>query len=238
MNTHRLSASLIFLLVTLGAFGAVGITSADAVAEDAARAPLDVSDVTENGALVLADGQKICLAGIWFPEIGDGEDIPSAWLGIIADGALTYISEPPALRDRYGCPVATVERRGGRSLQEALVSAGWAVVDPMTMSGDELAIDWMLTLEARARAAGLGIWKDRSASPRTVEDLAGWIGTRQLVEGRVRRTYSNKRYVYLNFGADWRTDFTARLDRSMLEARSMDAADFEGKALRVRGVLE
>lgn len=238
LKTLRPRASLMSLLAMLGAFVAVGMISGDVAAEDTVWSSLDVSDVTGEGALVLVDGHDLCLAGIWFPTAGKDEDISSAWQGIVADGTFAYRIEQPSVHDRYGCAAATVEQRDGRSLQEVLVSAGLAVVDPITTPEDEHMIDWMLTLENRARAAGLGVWADRNATPRTVDELAGRIGTRQLVEGRVRRTSSNKRFVYLNFGEDWRTDFTARLDRAMLDTMPMDAADFEGKTLRVRGVLE
>ncbi len=73
--------------------------------------------------------------------------------------------------------------------------------------------------------------------PKPADDLSAWVGTRQLVEGRVRRVSETDRYVYLNFGIDWRTDFTTRLDRKMIKSAGFDVTALRGKKLRVRGVL-
>ncbi|MEZ5934892.1 MAG: thermonuclease family protein [Alphaproteobacteria bacterium] len=181
------------------------------------------------------------------PDVGRERDgaagWPSAWHALLEDGGLEdggffYRVGQPAKRDRYGCRLAIVETAEGLSLQQALIEQGWAAVDPLSAPGGSDDIDAMLALESRARQAGRGIWKDRQVRPKKAGELNGLIGTRQLVEGRVLRVFSNDRHVYLNFGADWRTDFTVRLDRKMIEAAAFNAADFDGKLLRIRGVLE
>jgi hypothetical protein len=133
---------------------------------------------------------------------------------------------------------AAVDSADGVPLQHTLLAAGWAAVDPLSALDSGDSIDRMLALEDHARQAGLGIWQDLDVLPDKAADLAARIGTRQIVEGRVRRVSSNKRYVYLNFGVDWRTDFTVRLDQTMIESAAFDAADVDGRRLRVRGVLE
>jgi len=229
---------LVSVMVALCVFAAGSISAAD----DVLQAPLTIEDVTEQGALMLADGDQLCLAGIWVPTVGKRQDFTetwrSAWRSVVDEGNFFYQAEPPAKRNRYGCALTSVESADGKSLQHELLAAGWAAVDPFSASKETHAIDAMLALEMKAREAGHGIWMSPDAGPKKVDDLADWIGTRQLVEGQVRRVHVNKRYVYLNFGADWRTDFTARLNRAMIEEVPLDASDFEGRALRLRGVLE
>ena len=47
--------------------------------------------------------------------------------------------------------------------------------------------------------------------------------------------------VYLNFGSDWRTDFTVRIDpadASRFETAGMDLLALEGQVIRVRGWVQ
>ena len=202
----------------------------------------EVETVSQNGSLVLADGTELCLAGIWVPNGAKGKGGSatwrSAWGQIISGKAVSYRTGSSQAHDRYGCEHADVEVDDGLLLHHALLSAGWAIVDPVSASDSPADIESMLRLEDQARTAGRGLWKRSQVGPRKTDDLAPWIGTRQLVEGRVRRVSDNDRYVYLNFGADWRTDFTARLNKKMMISAGMDKNSFDGRKLRIRGVLQ
>jgi hypothetical protein len=214
-------------------------TAGDPVfADDSERALLHglaVQEVRASGALVLRDGRALCLAGIVAPE---GTDWWAGWLAVIDGNRFFHRHDAAAKRDRYGCVLAEVETADGLTLQEAFLTAGWAVVDPQSVVDDEVALDAWLDAEDEARRRGRGLWQVPKNRAKAADDLEGWIGTRQLVEGRVRRVSVNDRYVYLNFGADWRTDFTARLERKMTDRLGVDVDELRGKALRVRGVLE
>ncbi len=196
---------------------------------------LAVQEVRASGALVLRDGRALCLPGIVAPA---GADWRSGWLEVIDGGRFFHGGDARAKRDRYGCVLADVENAEGVTLQQALLAAGWAVVDPHSVVDDEVALDVWLDAEDEARRTGRGLWQVAKNRAKAADALEGWVGTRQLVEGRVRRVSVNKRYVYLNFGADWRTDFTARLERKMTDRLGVDVDELRGKALRVRGVLE
>lgn len=214
-----------------------------ASAVDVARpVAIEIEKLEEHGTLVLVDGNIRCLAGIWVPapyaSKGQAPAWRSAWHGIIEDGLFFRRDEQPLEHDRYGCPVARLVTEDGASLEQALVKAGWAAVDPSSMTGDEHEIDAMLAVEDKARRDGRGIWKHAAAWPKKADDVSTEIGLRQIVEGRVRRVSENDRYLYLNFGADWRTDFTVRLGQKMISSVGLDAAAFDGKRLRVRGVLQ
>ncbi len=201
----------------------------------------EIEKVSERGALVLADGSELCLAGIWAPaatrEVDRAARWRVAWRAIIAENELFRVIGQPDIYDRYGCAIATIENRDGASLQQLLLAAGWALVDPLSASKETGVVDAMLALEEGARSARRGIWSNRVVLPKPADDLSAWVGTRQLVEGRVQRVSETDRYVYLNFGNDWRTDFTTRLDQKMIKATGFDAAALDGKKLRVRGVL-
>lgn len=211
---------------------------------DQASSPtvLAIEAVLDDGALRLNDGAALCLAGIRRPEslqtADRGEDWRSAWRDIIEEGAFLHRAGKPGGRDRYGCAYDSIEAADGTSLQHALLAAGWAWVDPSSAADRVTDLDALLMVEDEARRARLGFWREADAHPKKAEELSPWIGTRQLIEGRVRRVSENDRYVYLNFGADWRTDFTVRLDRKLASSFAFDMSDLRGKRLRLRGVLE
>lgn len=202
---------------------------------------VEIEAVGDGGTLKLGDDQSLCLAGIWVPGGPSSEGVsagwPSAWRKIIRDGGFGYPVDGLPRHDRYGCALADIENDEGRSLADTLLEAGWASVDPTSAPEDPAVIDAMLAFENLARRARRGLWKDVTFRPKAAGSLADWIGTRQLVEGRVHRVSENDRYLYLNFGADWRTDFTTRLDRKMMKPGGFEAADYDGKKLRVRGVV-
>ena len=70
--------------------------------------------------------------------------------------------------------------------------------------------------------------------------LSQKLGTFQLIEGRVLDAAKVKGTVYLNFGADWRTDFTISIPREALKLFEVDGVDplsLIGESVRVRGWL-
>ncbi|MEQ9175969.1 MAG: thermonuclease family protein, partial [Alphaproteobacteria bacterium] len=78
----------------------------------------------------------------------------------------------------------------------------------------------------------------RRADPET---LAADIDTFQLVEGNVVDAADVRGVIYLNFGANWRTDFTVRIDRKaarLFKRAGLGPETYRGRHLRVRGWLK
>jgi hypothetical protein len=62
-----------------------------------------------------------------------------------------------------------------------------------------------------------------------------------IVEGRVATVSRTQRTAYVNFGDDWRRDFTASLATSAVEREAQGRARLDalhGKNVRVRGWIE
>ena len=131
-------------------------------------------------------------------------------------------------------------RRGGEitTLQAALVAAGAARVDPQTE--DHEFITQLLTLEREARGKRRGLWAlpdyrvvDASFARKT-------IGAFHLVEGEVAAADRARSRLYLNFGADYVTDFTAGARNALYRkwtAEGLDLATLKGARLRLRGFV-
>ena len=224
----RLAAIVLGLLVVLP----------DALAEELDWSPpLEVARVLAAERLELVDGRSIRLAGIRVPAKVAGQ-AQALLAELVADRALR-LGTSPAPFDRYGDLVAQVERADGLWLQGALLERGLAQV--RTRPDEVARAAAMLGLEQAARAAGRGLWRQPGLAARPADQLADAIGSFQIVQGRVLRVAPTEDYVYLNFGQDWRSDFTLRLRRAELDAsfaRSpVDVLALAGRRVEVRGFV-
>ena len=99
-------------------------------------------------------------------------------------------------------------------------------------------------LEGFARDQRRGLWADPAHAVRDThpDALAQDIGSVQLVEGRVlEATQLRSGRIYLNFGADYRTDFTVMIEAddapAFIEA-GLGPDALETRRIRVRGWIE
>lgn len=208
-----------------------------------------VADVADDATLILNDGRRVRLAGVEVvrppADAGPGRRWPLAdaaltalreWVGA---GELTLWSEV-AEPDRHGRLVAYPRRDDETWVQDVLLAKGLARVRPVV--GDTARAAAMLVVEADARRRGVGIWGTRAFAVRDaeadVERLARSGAELTLVEGVIRRAEVRRGRLYLDFGADWRRDFTAiaasRVSRNWL-AKGADPAAMVGRKVRVRG---
>lgn len=192
-------------------------------------------------AVALDDGRVLRLADI---RAADADAMRAALAELVGD-RVSVAEVVPGRVDRWG-------RRGGdatpllhadvapkdtaRGLRIAIVSRGLALVDPVDMSGACLAE--LFGAERAAEADRRGVWRTPPILPAAAEGLAKGLGRYVLVDGTVASVGETGETVYLNFGENWRTDFTALISRRDASAWGFDAPALSGKRVRVRGVLE
>ncbi|MGH6945619.1 MAG: thermonuclease family protein, partial [Geminicoccaceae bacterium] len=143
-----------------------------------------------------------------------------------------------AAYDRYGRLVAQIERADGLWLQGALLEQGLAQVQ--TRPGEVFRAREMLDLERAARKERRGLWAEPALRPCPADQARRRVGSFQIVQGRVARVAPTRSFVYLNFGADWRRDFTLRLPLELKErfARSgLGPQTLAGRRIEVRGFV-
>jgi endonuclease YncB( thermonuclease family) len=99
----------------------------------------------------------------------------------------------------------------------------------------------MLSAEQTAREEKRGMWAEGSKFPIFTPDNASQaIGQFVIVEGVVEKTATVKNKVYLNFGKDWKTDFTVMITpalRKKLAHQGIDTLSMAHQKIRVRGYL-
>lgn len=202
-----------------------------------------------NDVLVLRDGRAVHLEGIRFPHAGQdhgpavvADQAFDAINGLAKARDLTVASVPPK-QDRYDRVRGQVFSDANPSepwLQIALLRMGMVRVD-IAPDRTECAAQ-LYAAEGEARAAARGLWSQPAYAVRAPEALApADTGTFQIVQGAVLSAEVKDGRAYLDFGADWKTDFTVTIspeDMANFRADGVDPRDYAGKTLRVRGIVQ
>ena len=214
-----------------------------------------VSSVLDGDTLYLEGGLKVRLSAMQAPKLPLGRKGFKAWplgqdaraaLGVLTKGQIVGLYYGGERRDRYERALAqvyTLKADGKPDLwvQEEMVRLGMARVYtwPDTFQDSQK----LYQAERAARAGGRGIWSHSYYNIRSPEPnmLAQDVDSFQLVEGIITSTADIRGRVYLNFGADYKTDFTiaiAKRDRKRFKRAGIDPVSLEGARVRVRGWVE
>ena len=148
----------------------------------------------------------------------------------LARSDLSYEPDPPRL-DRHERRLAHVFS-GSLWLQRELVARGLAVVAPPLVSRERA--ESLLALERRARLSEPRLWIRRKARTVPADRARSVLDRFAIVEGRVLSVSRGFRSNFVNFGEDWREDFTVYLRRGRI-SRTFPPETLEGQRVRVRG---
>ena len=225
------------------------VSAAQAVPLPSCAGPVEISDgrllrVERNGAVILTDGRATHLEAIRLPA-GAADRAPQAFadqaistiLALAQKGPLTLTAMPPK-EDRYD-RVRGQLFAGGAWVQLELVRRGLsrvALAPDRTECADEL-----YAAEAQARTARAGLWSAPAYAVRTPDSVGRDVGTFQIVQGRVTNADLKNGRAYLNFGADWRRDFTVTIepeDMPNFRRLGVDPRAYAGQTIRVRGMVQ
>jgi len=147
--------------------------------------------------------------------------------------ALLCLLAFPARADATGVLVANKNCAGNAM---ALVAQGCARVYPLP--GINADFPALLAVEDTARRAHIGIWNNPAFAVRSPAHAAELTDGYGIIEGKITSAAKAKGQIYLNFGPDWKTDFTVELANEaakQLQARAIDWQQLAGRTVRVRG---
>jgi micrococcal nuclease len=219
--------------------------------EGSARAVVSVID---GDTLILDDHSKLRLIGAMRPAPPTAGTSEADWplaaatrdaLERYTRGQSLLLEQDKRTSDRYGQLLAQafiVSEQDQVWLQGRLVQEGLARA--YSFPDNRGCAAELIALEATARRAHRGLWANAAYAVRpaeTTRELLRYVGSYQLVEGTVATAFASKGRVYLDFGADWKTDFTASVDttaRKEFESAGLDPAALKGQRIRVRGWIE
>lgn len=250
MQTGRLvnmrAASLWAGLLILLQAGPAGADTLPSPLEHGGEA--DVVEVIDGDTVVLDDGREVRLVGTQAPKLPLGRrDFPTWPLADEAKEALEalVLGQRVALgygglrTDRHGRVLAHLFRLDdGAWVQGSMLAAGMTRV--YTFPDNRSMAAEMLAAEREAREEGRGIWALDWYDVRDADGLAEDEDSYQLVEGAVVEVAVVRDRIYLNFGADYRTDFTVVIDEEDFAAFDdwMALEALAGRQVRVRGWIE
>lgn len=129
---------------------------------------------------------------------------------------------------------------GDTLINQELVQAGLAVAWPR--HGLSECHNTLSASEGQARAKGLGIWAKgwpfRAEPPTALMSLPR--GSFVVFEGKILKAERLSKVAYINFGSNYRTDTSARIQRKRLKAfkaAGIEMANLAGRQVRIRGFL-
>ncbi len=194
-----------------------------------------------DGDTIMLGSQKIRYIGIDAPEMDEPfykeAKMRNRSLLLGSNIRIEECKEEP--RDRYGRTLAWVFA-DGTLINAVLLEEGLAmalIIPPCGKRMERL----FLSLQREARKERRGLW---SIAERAINHTEAdrYIGSYMAVKGRVISTYNSGRAVFLNFGRDYRTDFTvvilARYLREFYTLGIDPEIFYRGKKVIVIGRIE
>lgn len=208
-----------------------------------------VVEVIDGDTVLLESGLEVRLVGIQAPKLPLGRRGFAPWP--LADEAKTALEELVLGRavtlhyggrrvDRYGRALAHLVRDDGQWIQARLLELGLARV--YSFADNRALIADMLRVETNARQAARAMWSLANYQVLGQAEAARGEGDYALVEGWVVDVAEVRGRGFLNFGADYRTDFTISIDppdlREFFEKEDVLLESYNGARVRVRGWVE
>jgi micrococcal nuclease len=207
-----------------------------------------VVEVIDGDTVVLDDGKEVRLVGIQAPKLPLNRPNFKEWplareakdeLEKLVLNQRVTLSYGGARVDRHGRTLAHLHTDDGTWAQGEMLSRGLARV--YTFADNRAAAADLLALEAQAREAKRGIW---TLNYYRVQDADGKVGppdTYQLVEGTVVKVADIRGRIFLNFGSDFKKDFTATIsprDVKSFASAGVDLESLKDRRVRLRGWID
>lgn len=256
--SRRALTAVVAALIAVAA--GVAVATAQQETGDAAACTLQagarhsVVRVIDAETVLLDDHQEVRLIGALAPRSPDlrpdaqpwrAEEAALAALRGLVLGRSVLLATSGRVRDRYGRQLAHlfVDRDGESTwVQGEMLASGHA--RGYGLPGSYACMRELLAHERAARDAGVGLWADAAYAVRSARAARSLLRRRnsyEIVAGTVAKVAVTKARTYVNFGRDWRRDFTAGIEPRVLRAHAEWAktlAALEGKRVEVRGWIQ
>jgi len=206
-----------------------------------------VVKVYDGDTIELDNGEIIRYIGIDTPEICHPYK-PVEYYGEeayrfnkkLVDGKRVGVELDVQKKDKYGRTLAYIYLEDGTFVNAELIKQGYAQI--LTIPPNVKYQDLFLKLQREAREARRGLWGkiDEVIDQSQAKDHIGEVRT---VRGKVLSTYQGRKAVFLNFGQDYRTDFTITIfardwEKNFVSKGIRSPSYYEGKTVLVTGKIK
>jgi len=207
-----------------------------------------VIKIIDGDTVILKDQTRVRLVGIQAPKLPLGRKGYKGWplgfeskkmLSDLVLGKFVTLYFGGQRKDRYGRALAHLFLEDGKWVQGEMLKYGMARV--YTFHDNRSVVPEMMGYEHTARQNNSGIWAMDYYKSKQQETSGKYHNSFQLVTGTVRKVAKIRGTYYLNFGENWREDFTimikSRAARKFIKAEIMPE-NYAGKKIEVRGWLK
>ena len=210
--------------------------------------PLLVTEVVDGDTLRLEDGRQVRLVGLQAPKLPLGRSGFKEWpfakeskqaLEQLTLGKKVSLRYGGRQTDRYGRALAHLFLEDGSWVQGEMLRRGMARV--YSFRDNRALVRDMQAIERDAREARRGMWALSYYAIKHHLEAGRFTDSFQIVEGVVRDVASVRGRVFINFGDDWRTDFTLVVEgkaRRLFLDSDIKLSHLPGKKIHVRGWLK
>ena len=201
-----------------------------------------VEKVIDGDTIVIKGGEKVRLLGVDAPERGEPfcDEATDFQEKVLLDSRVRILPCREEPRDRYGRTLAFV-RKGNVDLGEELLRQGLALTLFMGPCGRSVESAYR-KVEREAFRAGRGLWSLQDPTGVSHEEAGRYIGCMMTVTGKVVRVHEGPKAFHLNFGRDFRTDFTAVIFRKdlprLIREGLAPVTGFRGRFVEVTGYIK
>lgn len=211
---------------------------------------LGVSYVIDGDTFIATNGEKVRLLDINTPETAK-RNKPAQPYANAAKKTLTQLLKDKDVRlefgkkrkDRYKRLLAHVYTKDGTWVNAEMIKNGLAHV--YTFPDNRLRGNELLKIEDIARQNKTGMWQHKRWKVQQATDISiqETVGQFHLVQGTVKHIGHSKTKTFLNFGDNWRSDFTIEIPNKYKKLFETDKQPFlpdtyVGKTLLVRGIIK
>jgi len=211
-----------------------------------------VNLIMDGDTVSLSNGERVRYLGIDTPE-SRKKNADGSWKKLtnpyadratelnrrLVKGKRIELEYDVTARDRYGRKLCYVFI-DGVFVNAELVRRGLAM--PMSCPPDVKYEDILRMAMDEARLEKRGLWNELLDIPVPADQAEKYIGQVQTVEGEVKSVYPGEQCISLNFGDDFRTDFTIAIFPNQLDnfrRSNIDPVrDYPGKRVRVCGLIK
>lgn len=208
-----------------------------------------VTGIIDPYTLMLNDGRIVHLTGMHVPDLNTPStdtagDIATFSVEILRDMLVgekinLYQSKDKNLGrlNRLGHHLAHVQRASDSGwVQGMLITLGLAQVKTAARIPD--MAPQMYALETIARDDQRGLWSLPPYHIASSENAGQYMDRFHIVEGTIHSATLKNNRIYLNFGPDWRQDFTVSIapgDKRAFSKAGLDPLTWTGLTIRARG---
>ena len=201
-----------------------------------------VEKVIDGDTIEIDGGERVRYIGVDSPELGEPlyEEARDFQKKVVLGSYVRIEACKEEPRDGYGRILAFVHK-GNVDVGEQLLRYGYARTLFIGRCGRDVAMRYRKT-ERGAFLVGLGVWSLQVTRRVDHGDAGRYIGCLMSVTGEVVKVHAGPKAYHLNFGKDYRTDFTAVLFRKdlsrLVEEGLHPVTGYEGRFVKVTGILK